>query len=116
MLITDQAGSGGSISRIMKHCGPFSNHGLSLLKDLGVSTVTLRSTGSTDHVAFDRAGLPGFQFIQDRLDYGRGYHTNMDTFERMQLDDMMQAATVVAIIVYHTAMRDEKLPRKHFDR
>jgi carboxypeptidase Q len=86
------------------------------LKDLGVGTVTLRSTGSTDHVPFDRAGLPGFQFIQDRLDYGRGYHTNMDTFERMQLDDMKQAATVVAIIVYHTAMRDEKLPRKELNQ
>jgi carboxypeptidase Q len=84
------------------------------LKDLGVSTVTLRRTGSTDHVSFDSAGLPGFQFIQDRLDYGRGYHTNMDTFERMHLGDMMQAATVVAVIVYHTAMRDEKLPRKPF--
>ena len=86
------------------------------LRDLGVGTVTLRRTGSTDHVPFDAAGLPGFQFIQDRLDYGRGYHTNMDTFERMQLGDMMQAATVVAVLVYHTAMRDEKLPRKHFDR
>ncbi|MFO7922231.1 MAG: M20/M25/M40 family metallo-hydrolase [Bacteroidales bacterium] len=86
------------------------------LADLGVSTITLRHTGSTDHVAFDAAGLPAFQFIQDRLDYGRGYHTNMDTFERMQLGDMMQAATVVAVLVYHTAMRDEKLPRKHFDR
>lgn len=86
------------------------------LEDLGVSTVTLRRTGSTDHVVFDSAGLPGFQFIQDRLDYGRAYHTNMDTFERMQLGDMMQAATVVAVVVYHTAMREEKLPRKHFDR
>ncbi len=86
------------------------------LEDLGVNTVTLRRTGSTDHVAFDAVGLPGFQFIQDRLDYGRGYHTNMDTFERMHLGDMMQAATVVAVLVYHTAMRDEKLPRKQFDR
>jgi carboxypeptidase Q len=85
------------------------------LSDLGVSTITLRRTGSTDHVPFDAAGLPGFQFIQDRLDYGRGYHTNMDTFERMQLDDMKQAATVVAVIVYHTAMRDEKLPRKELN-
>ncbi len=86
------------------------------LADLGVSTVTMRRTGSTDHVAFDAVGLPGFQFIQDRLDYRRSYHTNMDLFERMELGDMMQAATVVAVLVYHTAMRDEKLPRKHFDR
>lgn len=85
------------------------------LEDLGVSTVTLRRTGSTDHVVFDAVGLPGFQFIQDRLDYSRGYHTNMDTFERMQLADMMQAATVVAVLVYHTAMRDERLPRKEFN-
>ena len=85
------------------------------LQDLGVSTVTMRRTGSTDHVAFDAVGLPGFQFIQDRLDYGRGYHTNMDTFERMHLGDMMQAATVVAVLVYHTAMRDDKLPRKPFE-
>lgn len=85
------------------------------LKDLGAGTITLRRTGSTDHVAFDAAGLPGFQFIQDRLDYGRGYHTNMDTYERMELGDMMQAATVVAVLVYHTAMRDEKLPRKEFN-
>ncbi len=85
------------------------------LKDMGVSTVTLRGTGRTDHVPFDAAGLPGLQFIQDRLDYDRGYHTNMDTFERMQLGDMIQAATVVAVLVYHTAMRDEKLPRKEFN-
>jgi carboxypeptidase Q len=85
------------------------------LSDLGVRTITLRHTGSTDHVAFDAAGLPGFQFIQDRLDYDRGYHTNMDTFERMQIDDMKQAATVVAVLVYHTAMRDGKLSRKEFN-
>jgi len=83
--------------------------------DMGATTATLRSTGSTDHVAFDRAGLPGFNMLQDRLDYGRGYHTNMDTFERMELGDMMQAAVVMASIVYHVAQRDERIPRKVFN-
>ena len=83
--------------------------------DMGATTVTLRNTGSTDHVAFNAAGLPGFNMMQDRLDYGRGYHTNMDTFERMELGDMMQAAVVVASLVYHVAMRDERIPRKVFN-
>ncbi len=87
---------------------------LSPFHDMGASTVTLRSTGSTDHVAFNAAGLPGFNMMQDRIDYGRGYHTNMDTFERMELGDMMQAAVIVASIVYHVAMRDERIPRKVF--
>jgi carboxypeptidase Q len=80
--------------------------------DLGAKTITNRNTGSTDHVAFDRVGLPGFQFIQDPIDYDRGYHTNMDLFERLQIGDMMQASVIVASIVYHTAQRAEKLPRK----
>jgi carboxypeptidase Q len=80
--------------------------------ELGAQTVTNRNTGSTDHVAFDAVGIPGFQFIQDPIDYGRGYHTNMDVYERLMLDDMKQAAIIVASMVYHTAMRDAKLPRK----
>ena len=83
--------------------------------DMGATTASLRRAGSTDHVAFDRAGLPGFNMMQDRLDYGRGYHTNMDTFERMELGDMMQAAVVMASIVYHVAQRDERIPRKVFN-
>ncbi len=83
--------------------------------DMGATTVTLRNTGGSDHTAFNSVGLPGFNFLQDRIDYGRGYHTNMDTFERMQLGDMMQAAVVVAGVVYHVAMRDEMIPRKAFD-
>jgi carboxypeptidase Q len=83
------------------------------LKDLGVSTVTMRNTGGTDHEAFDAVGVPGFQFIQDTLDYGsRTHHSNMDTFERLQPDDLAQAAVVEAIFVYNTAMRDQMLPRK----
>jgi carboxypeptidase Q len=83
------------------------------LSDLGVSTITMRDTGGTDHEAFDSVGIPGFQFIQDMLDYGsRTHHSNMDTYERLQPDDLAQAATVEAIFVYNTAMRDQMLPRK----
>ncbi|GAB2958656.1 hypothetical protein GCM10027048_27160 [Hymenobacter coalescens] len=81
--------------------------------DLGATTVTPRNTGGTDHLAFDAVGLPGFQFIQDGLDYNtRTHHTNMDTYERLQPDDLKQASVIVASFVYHAAMRDQKLPRK----
>src|SRR6202140_2507617 len=83
------------------------------LQDLGVSTLTMRNTGGTDHEAFDSVGVPGFQFIQDQLDYGsRTHHSNMDTYERLQPEDLAQAAVVEAIFVYNTAMRDQMLPRK----
>lgn len=83
------------------------------LKDLGVNTVTMRDTGSTDHVAFDEVGLPGFQFIQDAIEYGtRTHHTNYDTYERLQKDDLMQAATVIATFVWEAANRAEMMPRK----
>jgi carboxypeptidase Q len=83
------------------------------LKDLGVTTISMRNTGGTDHESFDAVGIPGFQFIQDRLDYGsRTHHSNMDTYERLQPADLAQAATVEAIFVYNTAMREQMLPRK----
>lgn len=83
------------------------------LKDLGVTTITARNTGGTDHLSFDAVGVPGFQFIQDRLDYeSRTHHSNMDTYERLMPEDMAQAATVEAIFVYNAAMRDRMLPRK----
>jgi carboxypeptidase Q len=83
------------------------------LDDLGVTTITMRDTGGTDHEAFDSVGVPGFQFIQDTLDYGsRTHHSNMDLYERLQPNDLAQAATVEAIFVYNTAMRDQMLPRK----
>jgi hypothetical protein len=83
------------------------------LKDLDVTTITLRHTGGTDHESFDAVGIPGFQFIQDQLDYGtRTHHSNMDTYERLQAPDLAQATTVEAIFVYNTAMRDQMLPRK----
>jgi hypothetical protein len=83
------------------------------LKDIGVSVVTMRDTGSTDHESFDNVGIPGFQFIQDKLDYPtRTHHSNMDTYERLQEPDLEQAATVEAIFVYNAAMREQMLPRK----
>src|SRR5580692_6550455 len=83
------------------------------LKDLGVSAISVRDTGGTDHESFDAVGIPGFQFIQDKLDYSsRTHHSNMDTYERLQPGDLAQAATVEAIFVYNAAMRDQMLPRK----
>jgi Zn-dependent M28 family amino/carboxypeptidase len=83
------------------------------LKDMGVTTLTMRNTGGTDHLSFDAVGIPGFQFIQDPMDYdSRTHHSNMDTYERLQPADLAQIATVEAIFVYNTAMRDQMLPRK----
>ncbi len=93
--------------------GPIFQQWIEPLKDLGVSTITLRNTGGTDHEAFDGVGIPGFQFIQDPLDYeSRAHHSNMDTYERLSPGDLAQAAVVEAIFVYNTAMRDQMLPRK----
>ena len=81
--------------------------------DLGAETVSLRNTGGTDHLSFDAVGLPGFQFIQDRLDYQtRTHHTHLDTYDHLREDDLKQASVIMASFVYHAAMRDEKLPRK----
>lgn len=83
------------------------------LKSLGVTTLTLRNTGGTDHLSFDAVGIPGFQFIQDPLDYEtRTHHSNMDVYEELSASDLKQAAVVEAIFVYNTAMRDQMLPRK----
>jgi hypothetical protein len=81
--------------------------------DLGAETLTLSGTGGTDHASFDAIGLPGFQFIQDPLEYGtRTHHSNADVFDRIQADDLKQAATILAAFVYEAAMIDDKLPRK----
>jgi carboxypeptidase Q len=77
--------------------------------DLRAKTVTIQNTYATDHMSFDAAGLPGFQFIQDRL---RTQHSNMDSYEYLSADDLKQSATIVAAFVYNAAMRDEKIPRK----
>ena len=83
------------------------------LADLGATTVTNRDTSSTDHVAFDRVGLPGFQFIQDDTEYSTvTHHTNIDVYDRLQKEDLMQASVVMASFAYHAAMRDALLPRK----
>jgi carboxypeptidase Q len=83
------------------------------LKDLGVTTITNRNTGGTDHLSFDAVGIPGFQFIQDPMDYEtRTHHSNMDTHEHLQAADLKQIAVVEAIFVYNAAMRDQMIPRK----
>ncbi len=88
---------------------------LAPFQDMGATTVTISNTGGTDHQAFDGVGLPGFQFIQDEIEYSsRTHHSNMDVYDRIQEEDMKQAATIIAAFVYNTAMRDQKLPRKAF--
>ena len=81
--------------------------------DLGATTVTQNATGGTDHVPFDRVGLPGFQFIQDQMDYNtRTHHSNLDTYDHLRREDMMQASVLMAAFLYDAAMRPEPLPRK----
>ena len=80
--------------------------------DMGTSTVAIRNTSGTDHLSFDSVGLPGFQFIQDEIEYGRGYHTTMDTYERLVMADLKQNAVITASLVYNAAMRNAKLPGK----
>jgi carboxypeptidase Q len=92
---------------------PLFRQWLAPFRDLGAQTLSISNTGGTDHLSFDRIGLPGFQFIQDEIEYDtRTHHSNMDVFDRIQADDMKQAATIMAAFVYQTANRDEKIPRK----
>jgi Zn-dependent M28 family amino/carboxypeptidase len=82
-------------------------------KNLGMTTLAIRNTGGTDHLSYDAVGLPGFQFIQDEVEYDtRTHHSNMDVYERIQPQDLMRNAVIVASFVYNTANREEKLPRK----
>jgi Zn-dependent M28 family amino/carboxypeptidase len=84
-------------------------------RSIGMSTLTVRNTGGTDHLSFDAMGMPGFQFIQDEVEYDTlTHHTNLDSYERLQPTDMMRNATIAAAFAYLTANRDEKLPRKPF--
>jgi carboxypeptidase Q len=86
---------------------------LAPFKDMGATTLTIRNTGSTDHIPFDNVGLPAFQFIQDPLEYSsRTHHSNMDVFDRLQAGDLEQASAVMAWMIYQTANRPEPLPRK----
>jgi carboxypeptidase Q len=82
-------------------------------KDLDMTTITMRNTGGTDHQSFDAVGIPGFQFIQDPVEYeSRTHHSHMDVYDRLQPEDLKQMAVIVASFVYNTAMRDQMLPRK----
>ncbi|HEX8315791.1 MAG TPA: M20/M25/M40 family metallo-hydrolase [Flavisolibacter sp.] len=90
---------------------------LESFKDLGASTITINNTGGTDHLAFDAVGVPGFQFIQDEIEYDtRTHHTNMDTYDHLIPEDLKQASTIVAAFVFNTAQRDEMLPRKELPK
>ena len=92
---------------------PIFKEWLEPFKDLGATTLTISNTGGTDHLSFDAVGIPGFQFIQDEIEYdSRTHHSNQDVFDRIQGEDMKQAATIMAAFIYETAMRDEMLPRK----
>jgi hypothetical protein len=86
-------------------------------KDLGMTTLTMRNTGGTDHLSFDAVGIPGFQFIQDPIEYEtRTHHSNMDVYDRLQPEDLKQISVIVAGFVYDAAMRDQMLPRKAIEK
>ena len=96
---------------------PLFDQWLAPFRDQGVSTVSIRNTGGTDHLSFDAVGLPGFQFIQDPMDYGTlTHHSDIDTYDHLQAPDLMQAAAVVATVVYDASNRPEMLPRKQLPK
>jgi len=93
--------------------GPTFTSWMQPFHSMGMATTTIRNTTGTDHLAFDAVGLPGFQFIQDDLEYDtRTHHSNMDTYERLQAQDLMQNAVIVAAFAAQAANRDALLPRK----
>ena len=92
---------------------PIFREWLAPFADLGATLVTLNRTGGTDHESFDDVGLPAFQFVQDELEYEtRTHHTNMDLYERLQKNDLMQASAIMAAFAYNAAMREGMIPRK----
>jgi carboxypeptidase Q len=92
---------------------PYFETWLTPFGDLGAKTLTMSNTGGTDHLSYDAIGLPGFQFIQDEIEYDTlTHHSNQDVFDRIQADDMKQNATIMAAFVYQTAMMDEMMPKK----
>ena len=96
---------------------PIFEQWLAPFRDLGVTTVSIRNTGGTDHLSFAAVGLPGFQFIQDPLDYGTiTHHSSMDTWDHAIPEDLMQASAVIATLVYETANRKELLPRRELPK
>ncbi|WP_263373668.1 M20/M25/M40 family metallo-hydrolase [Granulicella aggregans] len=95
--------------------GPIFKQWIAPLADLGVTTISYRNTGGTDHLSYDAVGLPGFQFIQDEMDYEtRTHHSDMDTYDRLHPLDLEQAAVVEAIFLYNTSEREAMMPRKPF--
>ena len=80
-------------------------------RDFGMTALSIQSVGSTDHVSFDEAGLPGFQFIQDRIG-GTAGHTNMDFYDTLRAEDLMKNAVIEAAFAWQAAMADELVPRK----
>ncbi len=96
-----------------KAAGPIFKSWLNAIADTCATGITESNTGSTDHLSFDAVGIPAFQFIQDPLEYEtRTHHSNMDTYDHLQIEDLKQAAAVVACFIYNAAMRDEMIPRK----
>lgn len=93
---------------------PYFETWLAPFASMGCNTVTIRNTGGTDHQSFDPLGLPAFQFIQDNIEYRRGYHTVMDTYERLIMSDLKHNALITAALVYEAAMMNGKLPRKPY--
>lgn len=86
-------------------------------KDIGMTALSMSNTGGTDHLSFDAAGIPGFQFIQDPIEYEtRTHHSNMDVYDRLQPEDLKQISVIVASFVYEAAMRDQMLPRKPIEK
>lgn len=100
-----------------KDAGPIFTKWLEPFAELGAKTVTINNTGGTDHQSFDAVGIPGFQFIQDAIEYDtRTHHTNMDTYDHLVPEDLMQAATIVAAFVYNTSQMDAQIPRKELPK
>jgi Zn-dependent M28 family amino/carboxypeptidase len=96
---------------------PIFNAWLEPFADLGAESVTMRNTGGTDHLSFDRVGLPGFQFVQDGMSYRtRTHHTNLDVYDHASEADLKQAAVIMASFLYHAATREELIPRKPMPR
>ena len=90
---------------------------LAPFRDEGATTISIKDTGGTDHLSFDAVGIPGFQFIQDPLEYdSRTHHSNMDVYDRLQPDDLKQMAVIVASFVYMAAQRDQMFPRKPIEK
>ena len=92
---------------------PIFRQWITAFNNMGVTHLTIRNTGGTDHLSYDAVGLPGFQFIQDRMQYGsRTHHTNLDVYDQLVSEDMIKNAVITAAFVYQTANRDQMLPRK----